>query len=69
MTQENKYEFYLRLADHTESTLARTFEADMDEEQIRRECMDILGTWQGDCPMGVDVYKNGDYLLSEDVED
>ena len=73
MTQYNtcnaNYEFYVRLAEHTESTLARNFEADMDEEQIRRECLNILGTWQGDCPMGVDVYKNGEYLLSEDVED
>lgn len=64
-----KYNFYIRLKDRVESKLARTFEADMDEEQIRRECLDILGTWQGDCPMGVDVYKNGDFLLSEDIED
>jgi len=70
MTKCNaNYEFYVRLAKYTESTLARNFEADLDEEQIRRECLDILGTWQGDCPMGVDVYKNGEYLLSEEVED
>lgn len=73
MTQENvcnaKYEFYLRLTDHAESKLARSFEAELDEEQVRRECLDILGTWQGDCPMGVDVYKDGEYMLSEDIED
>ena len=69
MAKDNaKYEFYIRLVDHTESKLAREFEADMEEFQIRRECRDVLGTWQGDCPLGVDVYKNGDYLLSEDVE-
>lgn len=67
--KENNFNFYIRLAGHTESTLARTFEAELDEEQIRRECLDILGTWQGDCPMGVDVYKDGDYLLSENIED
>ena len=64
-----KYEFYVRLADHTESTLATTIDDDMSEEQVRRECKNILGTWQGDCPMGVDVYRNGDYFTSEDVED
>ena len=64
-----KYEFYLCLAEHTESKLVRSFEADMDEDQIRRECLNILGTWQGDCPNGVDVYKDGNYMLSEGVEE
>lgn len=64
-----KYDFYLRLAGHAENTLARTLEAsDWDEVQIRRECQDVLGKWQGDCPLGVDVYKNGEYFLSEEVK-
>ena len=41
----------------------------MSEEQVRRECKNILGTWQGDFPVGVDVYRNGEYFTSEDVED
>ena len=68
-TEENKFEFYVRLADHTESTLANTIDDDMSEDQVRRECKNILGTWQGDCPVGVDVYRNGEYFISEDVED
>ena len=68
-TTENKFEFYIRLADHTESTLATTIDDDMSEEQVRRECLNILGTWKGDCPVGVDVYRNGEYFTSEDVED
>ena len=67
-TAESKYEFYVRLADHTESTLATTIDDDMSEEQVRRECKNILGTWQGDCPVGVDVYRNGEYFISEEVE-
>jgi hypothetical protein len=68
-TEKNKFEFYVRLADHTESTLTNTIEDDMSEDQVRRECKNILGTWQGDSPVGVDVYRNGEYFISEDVED
>ena len=64
------YKFLLRDG-HIEPKLVRTLEADMDEDQVRRECLDILGDprLDSDCPMGVDVYKNGEYLLSENIDD
>jgi len=64
-----KFEFYLRLKDHAESTFARAIDVDLEEWQVRRECMYILNTYEGDCPVGVDVYKNGEFCLSENVED